>query len=656
MIELLLQAERALSVGLLDRAETLYRQVAAADPRNSIAVVGLARVALERGDELEALELGRRALEIDPENSAAQRLVQRLEEVLGSIEGCSAAALERLAPLATRAGAHALAQAVGERLLALDPHSENGVLTTAAALWEQGREQEAAAIVERALDDGDARAVRAALGFRRHTDRLDDVPELLARLPEPDVRLLGTFARVFQRRGLPAVALELLDRADAAGAAEPGLAEIREQAQADMRVHDGSWAPPRGRRRSRPEPGRVLHLVSHSLPHHTSGGTYRTHHTARAQLAAGLQPEVVTLLDFPWGAGVSGAQALDTLDGVSYHRVPDASAGDDTLAARLGRNLDALVPLVEELRPAVLHAASDYRNARLALELREVFGLPVVYEVRGFPEERRVRRPGSRARADQGAGRRALELACMAAADRIVTLAEVMKTHMVSRGIDGGKIRVVPNGVDPEALHPEPRDDALAAELGVEDAETVLGYVSTFHGYEGIQYLVRATAELIRRGRGARALLVGDGRERPALEALAQELGIAHAVVFTGRVPHGDVLAYYALLDMFVLARRAEETSELVTPLKPFEAMAAERAVIVADLPALREIVIDGETGRTFRPEDPVHLADVAEELIDDPAERQRLAAAGRAWVASERTWAANAARYRELYAELGAL
>jgi tetratricopeptide (TPR) repeat protein len=81
VIELLLQAERALSVGLLDRAETLYRQVAAADPRNSIAVVGLARVAIERGNELEALELGRRALDIDPENSAAQRLVQRLEEV-----------------------------------------------------------------------------------------------------------------------------------------------------------------------------------------------------------------------------------------------------------------------------------------------------------------------------------------------------------------------------------------------------------------------------------------------------------------------------------------------------------------------------------------------------------------------------------------------
>jgi len=82
MIELLLHAERALSVGMLDRAETLYRQVAAADPRNSIAFVGLSRVSLDRGDELEALELARQGLALDPENNAAQRMVQRLEEII----------------------------------------------------------------------------------------------------------------------------------------------------------------------------------------------------------------------------------------------------------------------------------------------------------------------------------------------------------------------------------------------------------------------------------------------------------------------------------------------------------------------------------------------------------------------------------------------
>jgi thioredoxin-like negative regulator of GroEL len=84
VIELLLEAERALSFGRVDRAEELYRQVADADPRNSIAVVGLARVALERADDHGAYTLARRALEIDPENEAARRLATRLEEVLAT--------------------------------------------------------------------------------------------------------------------------------------------------------------------------------------------------------------------------------------------------------------------------------------------------------------------------------------------------------------------------------------------------------------------------------------------------------------------------------------------------------------------------------------------------------------------------------------------
>lgn len=96
MIELLLQAERAMSVGLVDRAETLYAQVAEADPQNSIAVVGLARVALERGDEAGALALAQRALTIDPENAAAARMVERLDEVLRyrAGEGATVAAPE----------------------------------------------------------------------------------------------------------------------------------------------------------------------------------------------------------------------------------------------------------------------------------------------------------------------------------------------------------------------------------------------------------------------------------------------------------------------------------------------------------------------------------------------------------------------------------
>ena len=84
MIERLLDAERAMSFGQIDQAQEIYEQVSTSDPKNSIAVVGLARVALERGDELGAYMLARRALGIDPENDAARRMAVRLEEVLAT--------------------------------------------------------------------------------------------------------------------------------------------------------------------------------------------------------------------------------------------------------------------------------------------------------------------------------------------------------------------------------------------------------------------------------------------------------------------------------------------------------------------------------------------------------------------------------------------
>ena len=241
--------------------------------------------------------------------------------------------------------------------------------------------------------------------------------------------------------------------------------------------------------------------------------------------------------------------------------------------------------------------------------------------------------------------------------DAIVTLSESMRTDILERGgIDPDLVTVVPNAVDIARFQPGPRDPGLAASLGIDPGDPVVGYISSFNGYEGIRYLIEAVAVLRERGKRVRLLLVGDGEDSAELKAIAAETGLLAdgTIVFTGRVPHEAILGYYRMIDVFVVPRTKDRVSRLVTPLKPYEAMAMEKALVVSSVEALREIVVDGETGRTFTAEDATSLADVLEPLLDDPAERARLGTAARAWVATNRTWEQNGVRYRALYDRLG--
>jgi glycosyltransferase involved in cell wall biosynthesis len=316
--------------------------------------------------------------------------------------------------------------------------------------------------------------------------------------------------------------------------------------------------------------------------------------------------------------------------------------------------------LVERIRPAVLHPASNHLQAQVALAVAAPLGIPVVYEVRGFIEETWASHPERDEDAARASERyqavRNTETRAMAASDAVVTLSETMRLEIIARGCDPEKVVVIPNAVDVERFRPLPRDDALAASLGFGRNEPVVGYISTFTAYEGIRYLLEAAALLRGRGRRFRLLLVGDGRDRDALVQRAHGLGLDDGtLVMPGRVPNDAIERYYSVIDVFVVPRTADRVSALVTPLKPFEAMAMERALVVSDVPPLREIVSPGETGLTFRPEDAADLTTVLDGLLDDDALRRRLGRRAREWVAAERTWAQNGERYRSLYERLGA-
>jgi glycogen(starch) synthase len=217
--------------------------------------------------------------------------------------------------------------------------------------------------------------------------------------------------------------------------------------------------------------------------------------------------------------------------------------------------------------------------------------------------------------------------------------------------VPDAKITVIPNGVDTEAFQPGgSRDEGLAAELGLEGAQ-VLGFIGSFYAYEGLDLLLRAYPSILAREPSTRLLFAGGGPEEASLREQARALGLADRIVFAGRVPHAEVPRYYDLLDVMVYPRRSTRTTELVTPLKPLEAMAQGRLLLASDVGGHRELIRDGETGILFPAGDPEALAAAAVAILRNRERWPAFRRAARFFVERERSWAASVRRYEAVYA-----
>jgi PEP-CTERM/exosortase A-associated glycosyltransferase len=408
-----------------------------------------------------------------------------------------------------------------------------------------------------------------------------------------------------------------------------------------------------------PVPHRVLHLVTNSLPYANAGYTTRTHQILTAQAQIGLDPHALTRLGFPVAQGALTAAETDVVDGIPYHRSIPGRPLPRRATERLQTEIDAASAIVEQLRPGVLHAASNHWNGRVALALRERHGIPVVYEVRGFLEESWLsRRDGDESdgsSTDRYRLERALETWVMNEADLVTTLGEVMREEIVSRGVPADRVLVAPNAVDERFLTTAPGARDLRRSLGIADDDITVGVISTLYRHEGIVTLVDAVARLLPDNPRLRLLVVGDGPERDAIRHRVQEAGIGDRALLTGRVAFDRVHDYYAAIDVFCVPRVRARVSDLVTPLKPVEAMATGRAVVGSDVGGLREVITDGVTGLLVPPDDALALADSISSLLYDTDLRSRLGDAARDWVAEHRTWTQVASRYRDAYVRLGA-
>ena len=485
-----------------------------------------------------------------------------------------------------------------------------------------------------------------------HARRLADVA-LAANLPEVSDVLLakaGTAQRLLQARarrlwydGDVSGAVAALDGSGPAGQRQ----RARLAAEAAILTDASPSLAPRA---YKPVPGRILHLLTNSLPHTASGYAQRSHSTLLAQQAAGWDVLAVTRMGYPVQVGKLLAKTTDTVDGIRYQRIlPPRMA--QNIDARLQQQAEELLAVALDFKPSVLHTTTHYVNGLVVRAVAQALGIPWVYEVRGQLADTwaSTRGPGART-SEKYRLFQDREAEVMQDADLVLTLGKAMKANIVSAGIPENKVIIAPNAVGGDFLA-TPRDKASARrELGLPEDGQFIGTVSSLVPYEGIEDLLAAFALLAADMPQLRLLIVGDGSSMPSLQIQAQRSGYASRIIFTGRVPRSQTALYHQALDVFVVPRKDLEVTRSVTPLKPVEAMACARPVVASDLPALAEIVDDGVTGLLGAAGDPESFATAVRKMLSDVPLAAEFGVAGRERVLQERTWAANAvALAREL-------
>ena len=397
---------------------------------------------------------------------------------------------------------------------------------------------------------------------------------------------------------------------------------------------------------------KILHVLDHSLPVHT-GYTFRTRNILKQQLARGWQTAQVTGSKHP----LDGPDP-ETADGLVFHR----TTGRDALLARvpvinqlevargLARRLDTVI---EQERPDLLHAHSPALDGLAALSAGKRHGLPVVYECRAFWEDAAVDHGTTREGSLRYRLTRAMETYVFKRADAVTCICEGLRADIVARGVPAKRVTVIPNAVDIASFgESEGYDAELAAQLGI-SGKSVIGFLGSFYAYEGLDLAIDALPLIRAQIPELVLLLVGGGPQESNLKAQADRLGLTDSVVFTGRVPHDQVQRYYDLVDVLVYPRHAMRLTDLVTPLKPLEAMAQQRVLVASDVGGHRELIVDGQTGRLFRAGDRDAFARTVMDMFARREEWDVMRRSGREFVEKERSWEASVARYQPVYERL---
>jgi PEP-CTERM/exosortase A-associated glycosyltransferase len=397
---------------------------------------------------------------------------------------------------------------------------------------------------------------------------------------------------------------------------------------------------------------RILHILDHSIPLQ-SGYTFRTLSILREQRSLGWKTFHLT------GQKQGPCSALDEdVDGWHFYRTPVILKSVTKLPVLnqisvISNLTRRLIEVIKIVKPDILHAHSPALNALPALRVARSLNIPIVYEVRAFWEDAAVDHGTSKEWGVRYRLTRALESYALKRVDAVTTICEGLRNDILGRGILPKKVTVIPNAVNIENFNiGEETDLQLAEDLGLNN-KILLGFIGSFYAYEGLNILLQALPKMLAQNQDIRILLVGGGPQESKLKTLAIQLGIENKVVFTGRVPHDRVQRYYNLIDILVYPRLRMRLTDLVTPLKPLEAMAQGKLLMASDVGGHLELIQDKKTGIIFKSDNPDALVTETLDLLSRRDKWPAIRAAARNYVETERNWPVSVARYKDVYGSL---
>ncbi len=411
-----------------------------------------------------------------------------------------------------------------------------------------------------------------------------------------------------------------------------------------------------------PDPRSTVTVLAQSLPHRSGGYATRSHGILTGLRARGWDPQAVTRLGFPYDRwpvrGTEKVSGQDTVDGIVYHRFlePGERAYVTVpIASYIERFARRIMVQATAQRAALIHASSFQHNGLAGLAAARRLGIPFIYEMRGLEDLMKISRNPEFAETGTYQYITGLENHIVANADLTFVITEALRHEMIQRGGPADRIVVLPNGVHTSDFEPRERDVGLLNELRLGD-RTIIGYAGGLVDYEGLDLLLEAAAKLTERRSDFAVVIVGDGHVEARLRRLVEQFGIADVVVFTGRVPHHEVARYLSIFDITPFPRLPLPVCELISPIKPFEAMAMGKAVLVSSVAALTEIVEPEVRGLVFDKGDSGDFATQLGRYLDSPKLRAQMGTAARTWVLEQRDWSdvvevADAAYHRVLNA-----